>query len=68
MQSTCAVTDPRNPVALRSAHVRATFISRTYAHLMGAMVAFTLLEVLLFSTSLGRAWRARWLGSTGCSS
>jgi FtsH-binding integral membrane protein len=52
MESACSVTDPRNPVALGSVDTRATFISRTYAHLMGAIVAFTLLEVILFSTGV----------------
>lgn len=52
MQPTHPVTDPRNPIALGSANARAIFISHTYAHLMGAIVAFTLLKVLLFSTSL----------------
>jgi FtsH-binding integral membrane protein len=31
---------------------RATFISRTYAHLVGAILAFTLIEVCLFKTGL----------------
>ena len=31
---------------------RATFISRTYAHLVGAILAFTLIEVFLFRTGL----------------
>ena len=55
MQSACPMTDPRNPVALGSTDARAIFISRTYAHLMGAMVAFTLLEVLLFNTGLAES-------------
>ena len=52
MQPTYAMTVPRNPVALGSADARSIFISRTYAHLMGAIVAFTFLEVLLFSTGV----------------
>ena len=31
---------------------RATFISRTYAHLFGAILSFTLIEVLLFKSGL----------------
>ena len=34
---------------------RATFITRTYAHLLGAIVAFTLLEVVFFKTGLAAA-------------
>ena len=52
MQPTHSVIDSRNPIALGSANARAIFISHTYAHLMGAIVAFTLLKVLLFSTGL----------------
>jgi hypothetical protein len=42
----------KNPVVLRSADIRVVSISRTYTHLIGTMVAFTLLETLLFCTSL----------------
>lgn len=38
--------------ARASAEARATFISRTYAHLFGAIGAFTLLEIYLFSSGL----------------
>ncbi len=55
MQSTYPVTDLTNPVALESSDAGAIFISRTYAHLMGAILAFTLLEVLLFSTGLAES-------------
>lgn len=40
------------PVALRSEEVRAEFITRTYLHLLGAILAFTLLEVGYFLTGL----------------
>ncbi|MCH8083513.1 MAG: DUF4870 domain-containing protein [Myxococcales bacterium] len=43
MESTYPITDPGNPVAFGSTDARAIFISRTYAHLMGAILAFTLL-------------------------
>jgi hypothetical protein len=40
------------PVALRSEETRATFITRTYLHLFGAILAFTLLESAYFATGL----------------
>ncbi|HHL72579.1 MAG TPA: permease [Bacteroidetes bacterium] len=38
------------PVAAASADVRARFITRTYMHLFGAILGFTLIEVWLFSS------------------
>jgi FtsH-binding integral membrane protein len=40
------------PVSERSVETRSAFITRTYNHLMGAIVAFTLFEVWLFSSGL----------------
>jgi FtsH-binding integral membrane protein len=40
------------PVALRSEEVRAEFITKTYLHLFGAILAFTLLETAYFKTGL----------------
>jgi uncharacterized protein len=40
------------PVALRSDDVRAEFITRTYLHLFGAILAFTLLETVYFKAGL----------------
>jgi len=40
------------PVSERGVDTRAQFITRTYNHLMGAIVVFTLLEVWLFSSGL----------------
>jgi uncharacterized protein len=40
------------PVALRAEEVRAEFITKTYLHLLGAIVAFTLLEMGYFLTGL----------------
>lgn len=40
------------PVIELDADSRATFIARTYLHLLGALLAFTLLEVVLFQTGL----------------
>jgi uncharacterized protein len=42
------------PVAAAPSDARASFITRTYLHLLGAIVAFTLLEVVLFSTGVAR--------------
>jgi FtsH-binding integral membrane protein len=39
-------------VAALDANARATFVSRTYAHLCGAIFAFTLIEVWLFQSGL----------------
>lgn len=43
------------PVGARSADVRVAFLRRVYAHLGGAVLAFVLLEYLLFSTGLAEA-------------
>ncbi len=40
------------PVARLPVDARATFINRTYQHLLGAIVAFAALEVLLFKSGL----------------
>ena len=53
------------PVAQASVDVRATFIKRTYLHLLGAIMGFVLLEVWFFTSGmaepmaramLGRSW------------
>jgi len=53
------------PVAQRSVETRSTFINRTYNHLMGAIVGFTLFEVWLFSSGLAepiaKAMSGSWL-------
>jgi FtsH-binding integral membrane protein len=43
------------PVIDRDVSVRAQFITRTYAHLFGAIAAFTLLEVAFFKTGLAES-------------
>ncbi|HJN77341.1 MAG TPA: Bax inhibitor-1 family protein [Myxococcota bacterium] len=40
------------PVAQASVKARAAFIAKTYVHLFGAIIAFTLIEVALFWTGL----------------
>jgi FtsH-binding integral membrane protein len=53
------------PVSALGAEARATFVLRTYGHLLGAILAFALVEVYLFRTGLaaviaaalsGRSW------------
>jgi FtsH-binding integral membrane protein len=44
--------DCSRPVAQRSEEARARFLTRTYLHLFGAILAFTLLEVAYFTTGL----------------
>jgi len=53
-------------VAALGVEARATFIQRTYAHLLGAIVAFVALEIALFQTGIARsifdvAVRTNWL-------
>ncbi len=43
------------PVSQRGVDTRAAFITRTYNHLMGAIVVFTLIEVWLFSSGLAES-------------
>ena len=40
------------PVAERDVDTRARFVSRTYMHLMGAILAFTGIEVFLFKSGI----------------
>jgi len=54
------------PVGARSVDARAEFVTRTYNHLMGAIVGFTLLEFALFSSGLAEPiaafmMRGSWL-------
>lgn len=49
MENTYAVPGPA-PVAAATVESRATFIVRTYLHLLGAIVAFVALEVAIFAT------------------
>ena len=43
------------PVGERSSEVRADFVTRTYNHLMGSIVLFTLIEFYLFSTGIAES-------------
>jgi FtsH-binding integral membrane protein len=58
------------PVAALPTEVRAAFLTRTYLHLFGAIVAFTALEVLLFQSGLAlpiarTMMRGSWLWVLG---
>jgi FtsH-binding integral membrane protein len=47
-----AFYDRDQPVAARPLEVRAAFLTRTYLHLLGAILAFTLLEAFYFASGL----------------
>ncbi len=53
------------PVSRLTVDARATFINRTYQHLLGAIVAFAALEVMLFKSGLAepiaRLFSGSWL-------
>jgi FtsH-binding integral membrane protein len=48
-------THARPPVAALGNEARAAFISRTYSHLGGAVIAFTLVEMLLFRLGIAES-------------
>jgi len=52
------------PVAAIGVDARATFINRTYNHLMGAIVLFTLIEVGLFQSGLAQSITQVLLGGS----
>jgi FtsH-binding integral membrane protein len=52
------------PVALRSEGARAEFITKTYLHLLGAILAFTLLELAYFLTGLAVPIAVALLGTS----
>ncbi len=47
-----AVYSAPGAVVRQAVEVRATFITRTYMHLLGAMIGFALIEVVLFQTGI----------------
>ncbi len=56
MNRTAAYTAQREiPVAQLCVDVRGAFITRTYTHLLGAVLAFALIEVYLFQTGLAES-------------
>ncbi len=52
------------PVSMLQTDARSQFIMRTYTHLFGAMIAFTLIEVWLFSTGLAETIARAILGTS----
>jgi FtsH-binding integral membrane protein len=64
LEGTAWAPEQPRPVAALGAEERSAFIVRTYAHLYGAIVAFTLLETLLFATGLARVIAGALLGTS----
>ncbi len=64
MEETAFAPDQPRPVAELGTEERSAFIVRTYAHLYGAIVAFTLLEAFLFATGLAHAIAGALLGTS----
>ena len=58
-----AAYGPR-PVIDLSLQARAAFLSRVYAHLFGALVGFTLIQVALFTTGLAETIAAALMGTS----
>jgi hypothetical protein len=52
------------PVGATSVETRARFVTRTYNHLMGSIVLFTLLEVWFFTTGMAESIAAAMLGNS----
>jgi FtsH-binding integral membrane protein len=55
---------PAPPVATLGERARSGFLIRTYLHLYGAIVAFTVIEALLFVTGTARALALAMLGTS----
>jgi uncharacterized protein len=52
------------PVSTRDADARATFLTRTYSHLFGAIIGFTLIEAFLFNTGIAHSMARAMLGTS----
>ncbi len=52
------------PIGEASVDARARFITRTYNHLMGSIVLFTLIEVWLFTTGMAESIASAMLGGS----
>ena len=55
---------PDIPVSQLGVDVRSAFITRTYTHLLGAILAFTMLEVYLFETGMAESIARVLLGGS----
>ncbi|MCZ6682162.1 MAG: Bax inhibitor-1 family protein [Planctomycetota bacterium] len=64
MENTFAETGGIRPVATAAPETRARFIIRTYAHVFGAIMAFTAIEVALFKTGAAERIAATLLGGS----
>lgn len=64
MSADFQVPQTYQPVAAIGVDARATFINRTYNHLMGAIVLFTLIEVGLFQSGLAQSIAQVLLGGS----
>lgn len=54
--------DRNTPVARLGVETRATFITNTYMHLLGAMLAFTALEMVLFTSGAAQTLATKMFG------
>jgi len=64
MSSGYEVPQAYTPVAAIGVDARARFINRTYNHLMGSILGFTLIEVWLFSTGMAETMARSMLGGS----
>jgi FtsH-binding integral membrane protein len=64
MSSDFQISQAYQPVAAIGVDARASFINRTYNHLMGAIVLFTLIEVGLFQSGLAESIARVLLGGS----
>jgi FtsH-binding integral membrane protein len=64
MSSDFQISQAYQPVAAIGVDARASFINRTYNHLMGAIVLFTLIEVGLFQSGLAESIAQVLLGGS----
>lgn len=55
MQSTHEIQTVQGAVWNQGVDARSQFITRTYAHLLGAIVGFTAIEIVVFSTGAGES-------------
>jgi FtsH-binding integral membrane protein len=64
MSSSYEMPQAYTPIGQASVDARARFISRTYNHLMGSIVLFTLMEIWLFTTGMAEGIAAAMMGSS----
>ena len=64
MTSPNEMSQTYTPIGEASVDARARFITRTYNHLMGSIVLFTLIEVWLFTTGMAESIASAMLGGS----